>query len=363
MPAPNPLLQLSERFSQAALSRERKAATALVRAWGTAWQRLEQDAIRLIEQIDAERSAGREVSRALLLRQARVQELQRQVEAEMARLMPFTDETVRQAQGQAIQAALDESRRLVQAGLPFPGQATARLMAAWNRVPVASLESLVGVLQDGSPLANLLDELGTQTAQDIGEALVNGLVAGRNPRIIAGEMRRQSGLGLTRALRISRTEVLRAHRSAALMAYRMNSRVVRGWRRYAKMDIRTCAACIMAHGRFYRLDEMPDFHVQDRCALIPETVSWSDLGIEGLPETQPVAQEGDGWRWFQDQPADVQREILGGPMYEAWQAGKVQPSQFSHVDHDEVWGNALVASSLKQVLGEDAKDFYVRAGG
>ena len=42
--------------------------------------------------------------------------------------------------------------------------------------------------------------------------------------------------------------------------------------------------------------------------------------------------------------------------------GKVTEDQFWHVDHDETWGDAYVASSLKHVMGPEAQQYYDSTG-
>jgi SPP1 gp7 family putative phage head morphogenesis protein len=340
------------RFRAAVLRREAAAATALVRAWGASLRSLQREAEQLAAEIAA---MGEPPTKEQLRRMARFRALLEQATEEMGRLIPFTDQTIRTSQLDAIELALDGTRRLVQAQLPFHDAMSARLLVNWNRLPSEAFESLVGVLADGTPLNRLLAKMGTETATGVAQTLLDGLALGRNPRAVARAMTEQFGVGLTRALTISRTETLRAHRIATLSAFRANSTeaggVVVGYRRIAALDARTCPACLMNHGRLYSLDEKPDNHPNCRCAMVAE------LSLPGVT-LPPVAAEGDGLRWFEQQGAVAQRRILGGPMYEAWQAGKVSPDQFWRADTHPEWGTSLVAASLKSVLGDGATEFY-----
>ena len=44
-------------------------------------------------------------------------------------------------------------------------------------------------------------------------------------------------------------------------------------------DDRVCCSCLALHGTEFPLDETLDDHPNGRCAMIPVTPSWSDLGF------------------------------------------------------------------------------------
>lgn len=92
-----------------------------------------------------------------------------------------------------------------------------------------------------------------------------------------------------------------------------------------------------------------------RCTPVPITPTWADLGVKGMTDLPAPAT---GQAWFLGLSKAEQEQILGGPMFRAWQAGAVQPADFWRWDHDPVWGSAPQTNSLKGVLGEDAAQFY-----
>lgn len=75
-------------------------------------------------------------------------------------------------------------------------------------------------------------------------ALIEGIIVGDNPIPVARDMvGRVEGAfngGLTRALTISRTEMLDAYRAAAAYTHRANADLVTAWQWYARLDSRTC---------------------------------------------------------------------------------------------------------------------------
>ena len=98
---------------------------------------------------------------------------------------------------------------------------------------------------------------------------------------------------LTRALRISRTETLRAYREATHRTYQQNSDVIEGWYWLASLSSsgRTCAARIALHGTFHANDERMKTQVNCRCAQLPAVI--------GQPS--PIKQSGSEW----ERAADV----------------------------------------------------------
>ena len=170
-----------------------------------------------------------------------------------------------------------------------------------------AVEQMVGFLQDGSPLVDVITKHVGAAQQQFGQTMVTGLVSGWNPRKLARELRSSYGLGLTKALVIARTEQLRAYRTAAANTYRANSHVVKGWERHAQHDTRTCMACLILDGKRYTLAEEMDDHPQGRCAMLPVTKTYAELGIDA-PE--PDFSREKGIDWFRRQSEADQQAMM-----------------------------------------------------
>lgn len=287
----------------ALLSQERAAASALIRAYGQAWGRIQAELDQLAAEIAAARARGEPVDRAWLARQERLTLIQRQVEAELRRFAQLADATIRQEQAAAVAAAVAHAGTTIRPLLP-----------AFALVNTAAVEHLVGALGDGRPLTTLLDTLAPQGAQLAGEALVTGVVTGQNPRLIAALVRDALGVPLARALTISRTEVLRAYREAALATYRANADVVAGWVWVASHSPRTCPVCLALSGRVFPLDAPFASHPNCRCVPAPRLAS--------RPSPFPA-----GPRYFAGLPAEQQREILGPAKHALFAAGRLTLEQ------------------------------------
>ncbi len=243
MPDPTPgIIAVSNRFRQELLGREREASTRMVRAYGGIWARLLPRLDAITADIEARVGRGEEVSADWLRRQTRYRELLNQVAGEIARFAGYADLEIQGQQTEAVRAALAHAQELVGEVLP-PGltyPTLAEVGIAWNRLPDEAVANLVGVLGNGSPLRTLLDAIPGNVTAGVSDALLNGVAQGWGPRKTAAVIRRETGMGLSRALRISRTETLRSYRTASRRQYEANPRIVKGWRRHAAHDERTC---------------------------------------------------------------------------------------------------------------------------
>jgi len=343
------IFALADRFRDDLLARERQAAAELVQAYGAIWRRLRARLDLLAEQMEAARTRGEEISPAWLFQFERLQTLQRQVEAEIGEFARYAEGRIMSAQWDAVQMAQEHADRLLRAGLgtPPPG-----VSISFARLPAEAVEALVGFLQDGSPLRELLDELGPEAGQAARQALITGLATGQGVATIAQELRQALGGNLVRALTIARTEVLRAYREASRRTYEANRDVVVGWVWHSAANARTCAFCWAMHGTVHRLDERMATHPRCRCAMVPLTRSWRDLGIRGVPETRPRVMPGT--QRFLSLSEETQRRILGPGKFAAWKAGALDLEDLVGFRYDPRWGWVGYERSLASIVGEDA---------
>jgi len=343
--------RLADLFRRALLRRERAAADEMARAYAVAWKRIEAKLKALLDELAAAEERGEDVSLAWLFQRERLQTLQRQVEAEWHRWAADNARRLEAEQRAAIRAAGQDAEALTRAALgpPPPG-----VTLTWARLPHEALESLVGFTSDGTPLRALLDALGAEASQAVRETLIAGLATGENPRAIARRVKGEFDGNLARALRVARTETLRAYRTAALRHYRANDDVVKGWIWLAAVQGRgagrTCASCWAMHGTTHSLDEIMDDHPNGRCAAAPWVRSWAELGFEGLPEGPETPKGVDLFVRLTPQEQD---RVLGQAGGAAYRAGAVSLDQFVGVRYSSRWGTLRYARSLGNVLGPE----------
>ena len=330
------IITLANQYRAALLKRERAAAVRLIEAYGVIWNRIAKDLAKLNQQIAEARARGEAVNQFWLFRQQRYFELLRQVDAEFKRFAGLSEAVITKQQSAAAKAGLADSIALMEAATESAGVRT-----AFNRLPTSAVENLVGTLGNGSPLGTLLDQLPVAGRQIVGQGLAEGVALGLGPAQIARQIRAGLGGNLVRALTISRTEVLRAYRTASHQTYQANADVVRGWYWRSSRSSRCCAACIALDGKFFPLIEPPRMHVRCRCTMIP--------AVKGV-------QVDRGADWFKRQDADTKREIIGTDVgYKALKHGDLKIEDFVGLSRNFQWGDAYFQLSVKRALAGEGR--------
>jgi SPP1 gp7 family putative phage head morphogenesis protein len=333
---PGRIYEIAQQQRAALIRGERQAASEMVRAYGVIWQRIRGQLDELLAARNAAERLGVQVDESWLWQHGRLQALQMQTEAEIRTFAEFADPLIQRQQARAVDAALADSEELVRrraAQLPA-------MQVQWNRLPTDALANLVGFTADGSPLRKLLDELGPAAGRAVRDELLSGVALGQNPTAIARAIKQDLGGDLVRALRISRTETLRAYREMTYQAYQANGQTVDGWIWLSAATPRTCAACWAQHGTLHALSERLDDHPNGRCTAVPHL----------REDPQPVAI-AMGSAQFADLDPAAQDAILGKAAGNAYRAGDVKLADFAGHKHSKEWGSTLRVKSLKEITG------------
>lgn len=334
----------TEGFRRRLLQLDRDAARELIRAYGPIWTRLQDQIESLMEEV-----TDKQMSFAQMQRLERYQSLQRQVSREIATYNGIANGRISDAQRAAAELSRQGARRIVDAALPrgITTQLLAQAGIQWNTLPTAAFESFIGIAGNGQPLSTLLAPLGASAQAGIIQGLSEGIALGKGPRETARLVRKHFGMPLTRALTISRTETLRAFREGTRMQYAANPEVVRGYQRLSAKDSGVCMACIALDGNTYQTSELMELHPNDRCSMVPITVSYADLGLDVPDDTTPVETSRD---WFQQQSETTQRQMMGHTRFEAWQAGQFELTEMAKITHHDIWGDSATVKPLKELL-------------
>src|SRR5262245_20031114 len=321
---PDDIVELANQFRNAVLQNERKAAARLVEAYGVIWTRLSKRLAELNQQIKEARAKGEIVNQAWLFRQKRYGDLLRQVDRELRRFTAIAENAITKQQASAAKAGLSDAAALIEAAG----------VVSFNKLPAAAVENLVGTLGDGSPLKSLLDQLPREARAIVSEGLIEAVALGIGPAATARKIREGLSGNLTRALTISRTETLRAYRTATIQTYQANADVVQGWYWRSARSRRSCSACTALDGKFFPVTRPMRPHPRCRCTLIP--------AVKGVKVDK-------GTTWFNKQPADVQRDIIGTDVgYEAFKRGDLKLEDFVGLRRDSRWGETYYQLSVKR---------------
>jgi SPP1 gp7 family putative phage head morphogenesis protein len=197
--------------------------------------------------------------------------------------------------------------------------------------------------QIAATIARLAPGMGDAGAR----AIADGVLRGAGPREIARDVRRVTSIAPTRALLVSRTSINQGFRNASLSSYRQNAGVVTGWYWICSASRRTCGPCFARHGTFHTLDESFASHPACRCAAIPATRSWAELGFPGVPDTRPEIRGGE--EVFGALGEADQRFVLGPGKFKLWQDGAIELADLVSETFNPVYGRGIRETTLREL--------------
>lgn len=306
--------------------------TTLTAAWATSWASVAGE----LEAALLELADGGDVPGWRIAQSRRAQQGLAAAGRALEDLAELTGTTISDDAARALGLGVDGELAMIGAQLP-PGH------SGVVRVDDAQISAMLG--RTTQQITAVSWPISAETLTAIQAELARGMIVGDNPREAARRMMvategRFTG-GLTRALNISRTEVLDAMRTAQHATDQANTATLAGWTWGAHLDSRTCGACIAQHGTEWPIEEPgPIDHHSGRCARIPRTKTWAELGFPGIPE--PDLGMVDAGAWFEDLAGTEQRSILGKSGHEAWAAGRFPMDQWSVRKTNDGWRDSFV---------------------
>ena len=340
---PSTLEQAARTFRASLLRRDEASLRRVMAAYRPVLAGIQAEIADLTAQIAEARAAGTVIRPAWFRQQGRLQALEQQVYAQWRTFAAAAFQEITATQREAVEAGLRDGAALLRAA-DDTGRAALLVGGDVARLNTEALTELVGTLSDGSPLRALLTELGTEAAEAVEAALLRGVAIGYSPRRTAKAIRDALGGSLHRALTIARTEHLRAYRTATLERFRLaGDTILRGWQWRASPSSRTCPLCLAMDGREFGLDEPFASHANCRCSPIP------------LVRGRAAPERQFGSAWFAQQPADVQRGILGPGALKLYQEGRITLDDLVVIRRDPRWGPTLARRSLPDALAAAAQ--------
>ncbi|MHB8962009.1 MAG: structural protein [Saccharofermentanales bacterium] len=331
------VIELAEQFKAALARQDMAAERRLITAYRGLWATIREKADALILEI----STLEEPTPGQVQRLKRYGALMEDIRQELGRFGTYARVEMSTAAREAIRMGEGNARILTAAQL-----GNAQLASQLNRLNPEAIERLLGFLSSDGALFKRLDKLSGWTAQQVADAILEGVALGKGPRATAKLLSKslmdgvteKMGMALTDALRMMRTVQLYSYREANRASYIANSDVVRGWIWYADLA-KACASCIAMHGTEHGLDEVLDDHFNGGCAALPLVI-----GAKNDIES--------GADWFANQSEAYQKQTLGEGKYEAWKDGKFEFSQLSSEKHNDVYGMMRVETSLADLLSQ-----------
>ena len=315
------------KYRKRLLANEKTAVLEVDKAWRAAYGKLRTTHAQLELQLAATGNDPAKLHATLAI-QARIDQVESIVSEYTARVEEITKKHQRENIGLALERVTETLQsRMVSAG--------------FNLVPREALETMVGFLQDGTPLSELMRDVSRDALKAAKKELVEGLAAGENPRKVARRIFLGSNkigepviLPAERALRIARTETLRSYRVATIENYRANASIIKGWRWLCARGPRTCIACIAMDGTEHDLSEMMSSHVCCRCTEVP-------ILIFGDEPQSPIED------WLRGRTQEENLKSFGSrARLEAWRSGGVPLSAMATKTTDPKWGDGVKITPL-----------------
>lgn len=347
MPVTTATLRAVEQLRRQLTSMTNAQTLALTKAWAEAWDVLLPEFEVAITELVSGAVDGK-VARSVVAKNVRLAGALRAVRTYLDVLAPQAATTIAQDLSQVMFDAVEGHAAVVTTQLP-PGTVAASL--GFTRVPEEALTAIVE--RTTQQIHASTRPLPADVERTMKRALVRGIAVGDNPRRTAARLIKETEQrfngGLTRALVISRTETLDAHRAATKASEKENKTLLGSWEWNAKLDARTCPSCLVQHGSRHPLDEDgPLDHQQGRCARVSITKSWKDLGfdIEEPPNSTPDAKE-----WFDNLTPATQAEILGPGKLKLLQDGDITWHDLSTKRSTPRWRDSYGVTPLKNLQG------------
>src|SRR3990172_1671047 len=284
--------------------------TRLVNAYGGIYARLQDELADLTAELDELAAKGElpKVWKAGKLKRLKV--LKEQVEIEVSRYAQFAEGEISNGAREALNAALNDAPKAVQAALPGLPDVDAGIMGTWQRMDPAAVEAMMGFLSPDSRLLKAMAaKLGPAVADQVAAKLIQAIGVGYNPRKVAAAMKRELGTGLAWSLQTARTTQLNAYREAQRAAYEQNSHIVKGVIRRSARRSNTCLACLSLDGTVYPVGTRIADHHNGACTGLPQTKTYKEMGIDAPEPKRPAGMPATGEEWFKGLPEDRQRAM------------------------------------------------------
>lgn len=326
------------------------AVRVVVRAWARAWDEIRGTWAEAMMDIAAASTDGQWPSPWLIARSERAQAALLAATDEILALAELTGVTVTDAVGRVVTLTPEWQAQIIASQLPPASGDRLDLVARFTRIDPLAVSAITNRTAQDITAATYRLAAGAQEAMR--RTLVRGIVVGDNPRRAAREMlRRAEGAfngGLTRALVIARTEMLDAHRLAAAGTQIANEDVLEAWIWQAQLDTRTCPSCWGMHGTRHNLEEMgPYDHQQGRCARLPVTKTWRELGFD---IDEPASVLPDAETVFGALSPAEQLAVMGPARLQALNDGVVSLADMSQRRTTPGWRDSWAPTPVSDLL-------------
>ena len=137
----------------------------------------------------------------------------------------------------------------------------------FEKLNLGAVNYIIGQTSEGERLYNILLGYNSETVEKMTNTLLRSVAIGRNPRVTARLLTKDSNIPLWKSLRLSRTESMQAYRFANKESM-LKSGIVKKVRRIEQSD--ACDYCQSVNGIIYDIDsDYGDWHLNCRGTVVP----------------------------------------------------------------------------------------------
>lgn len=285
---------------------------------------------QLDEEVERLNADGKKLTSENPVLAAALGELETVLAADAARL---------NAIAQTIQQSGINSANILVPQITFTGLPVTPLQMGWNQPDPEAIATAVDFASSdawNAELAKYQEKAGNVARN----TAINGIARGKNPRVIARELRRViEELPVSSANNLARTLQLSSYRQATAVNQLENAAILTAQIRVATLDSRTCMTCVVLNGDVMEVGEVVLDHHQGRCTAISI--------VKGYPRSIPSGED-----WFNQQDEAEQRKMMGHDAYDLWRQGRFDLRDFVQPYDDDVFGQMVRQKSLKNILAE-----------
>lgn len=333
------------------LSRRTDTTTAAItRSWAAAWAELQPEWTAAIDDLIASSTGGKWPARAQIARAERAQAALTATRAALADLGRQAGVTITEQLPALTGEATAWQSRIAASQYPAAAGGESVVVAGLQWVDPGAIDAIV--TRTSGQVTSLLRPLSAEATAAMRASLIRGVALGQNPQVAARRMvdRVQGRFegGRHRAETIARTEMLDAHRAAAFAHDQANTDTLAGWVWTATLDSRTCPSCWVQHGGVHPVtDPGPLDHPRGRCARVPRTKSWADLGFPDLDEPGDVIP--DGRAAFDALPVTDQVAVMGQARLDLYRSGRVSWGDLSQRRSTAGWRDSFGVTPVRDL--------------
>jgi hypothetical protein len=250
----------------------------------------------------------------------------------------------------------------IEAGIASGGNTLqTTLGSSWGRPAPTQVQALFNYV-DSAPFQENLAQYGDAHVQGIVDRITVGFSQGYGPERIARQISKYtSDFPLADAIRMTRTVGIWSQRQGTMAVYRENADLVSGWIWSCALDEHVCMSCWAMQGSRHSLDEILNDHHLGRCAPVPITKSWADLGFGDGSEVTANVPTGEDY--FSKLSVAEQKKAMGAARWAAWKDGLFKFDALSTTYQDAVYGEMRKAATLDFLIGTEAAAAYKRNAG